>query len=62
MLLLLQLLTCTYVQIFYWFKKIDLKLLLIKNIPFQATLYYMYANLTDLEIPVCKKSDDVPME
>lgn len=31
-------------------------------IPFQATLYYMYANLTDLEIPVCKKSDDVPME
>lgn len=61
MLLLLQLLTCTYVQIFYWFKKIII-LNCVMFIPFQATLYYMYANLTDLEIPVCKKSDDVPME
>lgn len=44
---------------------IDLKkknLNCVMFIPFQATLYYVYANLTDLEIPVCKKSDDVPME
>lgn len=40
MLLLLQLLTCTYVQIFYWFKKkINLKLCYVYSIPSDSILY-----------------------
>lgn len=40
MLLLLQLLTCTYVQIFYWFKKkINLKLCNVYSIPSDSILY-----------------------